>query len=445
MAIQAQMMDASDLDGGGQIVELEIEKIVPGGLGLARLGGQVVFVPFTAPGDRIRGQIIKRHRHHLTALCLEILAAGPDTQDPGCAFFGRCGGCQLRRMTPLLQDRIKTDFVREGLNRIGHFAGECLVKPMIPALEREGYRRRVGFKLFWTGTKVQLGFFAGGSNTLVDVDFCPVLDPRLAALMNPLRHLVASLSVREQIPAVDIVVGDSGMGLTFSLLKSWSAADKELVRSFSKEYKVGQVWFQLGLNSRLRPLLEEELLSYQVDGFYMFFQPGDFIQVHAAQNRRLIAQTLLLCGEGGLAWDLFSGIGNFTLPLSRVFKQVKGAEVMAMTVGQAEKNARRNRVANVVFLRENLFGEAGIARLKGLDRADLVLLDPPRTGAEKLCRGLAKGAQRIVYISCDPATFARDAAILVNGDYVMESVQPLDLFPQTRHVEVMALFRRMGK
>ncbi|MEO5330739.1 MAG: 23S rRNA (uracil(1939)-C(5))-methyltransferase RlmD [Magnetococcus sp. YQC-5] len=428
---------------GTDVLELEIEKIVPGGLGLARHAGQVAFVPNTAPGDRIRGHVTAIHRHHLTVQCIEILSSGPDTVDPGCAVFGQCGGCHMRRLSASLQDRIKTDFVREGLSRIAHLDVTDSLRPLIPALERDGYRRRVSFKVQWRDLRVLLGFYAAASNTLVDIEECPILDPRLAALMPPLRQLIAALSIREQIISVDMVVGDIGMGMIFSLTRSCPATDKLSIRRFADAYHLQQVWLREGRNRVDIVLVMHGPLAYTADGFEFYFHPGDFIQGHATQNRRMIEEVLWLGGEGKSAWDLFCGVGNFTLPLSRRFKLVKGVEGHARAVQLAKKNLQRNQVTNVSIQREDLFRETKITRLQGMDQVDLVLLDPPRSGADPLCRLLAHhGPERMIYLSCDPATFARDAALLVLGGYGLESVQPLDLFPQTKHVEVVALFRR---
>ncbi len=368
-----------------EVVELEIEKIVPGGLGLARHGGQVAFVPCTVPGDRIRGAVIARHRHHLMVHSLEILSAGADSVDPGCFYFGHCGGCQLRRLSAALHDRIKTDFVREGLTRIARLEVDQAFKPLIAADLRGGYRRRAGFKVEWNGREVLLGFFAGGSNEVVDLATCPILDPRLTALLSPLRHLIGALSVKEQISAVDGVVGDKGMGLVFYLSKSFSPADKKLVSRFAQEVGAGPVWFQVGLKNGLQPLVVDGFLSYKLDGFEFFFQPGDFIQAHATQNQHLVAEAMRLSGEGERGWDLFCGVGNFTLSLSRQFQQVNGVEIALQSVQQAEKNRIYNAVAeSVVFQRVDLFDKMALEHMQGIGLADLVLLDPPRTGADRV-------------------------------------------------------------
>ncbi|MBF0627144.1 MAG: hypothetical protein HQL91_02885 [Magnetococcales bacterium] len=432
-------------------VELVIEKLVPGGMGLARLEGRVAFVPHTAPGDRIRGRIEADRRHHLMVRCQEILVPGPDTVDPGCGVNGRCGGCQLRRIAPETQDAIKTGFVREGLERIARLdSAGLVVQPLLPAQQRDGYRRRATFQVGWNGSEVLLGFFAHGSHDIVDLTDCPVLDPRLSALFGPLRCFIARLQARAALNAIEVVAGDAGVGMVFCLLRPCPNADKEAMRTFATEIGVDQLWLRLG-RAAPRPLVTRRTLSYELDGLSIAFGPEDFVQGHALQNRLLVAETLRLSGRlsgrGQVAWDLFCGIGNFTLPLARSFAAVLGADLMAGSLHRAGKNVQKNGLAPVTFRRIDLFREEGVSLLPWQDPVDLVLLDPPRNGAETLCRHLATHgkAGRVVYVSCDPATLARDVAILVGGGFVLETVQPVDLFPQTRHVETIASFTRNGR
>ncbi|MBF0272366.1 MAG: TRAM domain-containing protein [Magnetococcales bacterium] len=427
----------------GTPVELTIEKLVPGGMGLARLEGRVVFVPGAMPGDRIRGRIESDHRHHVMVRCEAILTAGPDTVDPGCPADGSCGGCQLRRLSASHQDAVKAGFVKEGLERIARLDPTQALQPLIPARERDGYRRRATFQTRWTDHGPQLGFFAHGSHDIVDLTHCPILDPRLSALMSPLRRLIATLACRHSLSGIEVVAGDDGVGMVFCLLRPCPNTDKETMRRFAGETGADQVWIRVG-KSPPSPLVTHHPLSYAVDGFSIAFEPADFVQGHGTQNHTLVATAMTLAGKGQQAWDLFCGIGNFTLPLTRRFDRVAGSDLLPGSLRRSGENARRYDVGNrVVFHRIDLFREEDLTRLPWQEPVDLALLDPPRNGAEALCRQLAsKGPERIVYISCDPATFARDAAILVAGGYALEVVQPVDLFPQTRHVEITSRFVR---
>ncbi|MBF0191377.1 MAG: 23S rRNA (uracil(1939)-C(5))-methyltransferase RlmD [Magnetococcales bacterium] len=424
-------------------VELTIEKLVPGGMGLARLEGRVVFVPGAMPGDRIRGRIEGDHRHHLMVRCEAILSAGPNTVDPGCPADGTCGGCQLRRLSGPDQDAIKAGFVREGLERIARLDPAQALQPLIPAQERDGYRRRTTFQTRWSDAGPQLGFFAHGSHDIVDLVHCPVLDPRLSALMPRLRQLMPQLSCRHSLTGIELVAGDDGIGVVFCLLRPCPQTDKETMRRFAQEIGSEQVWIRIGKASPV-PLVAHATLRYAVDGFSIAFGPADFVQGHATQNHALVDAAMTLAGHGKQAWDLFCGIGNFTLPLTRRFERVTGSDLLAGSLRRSGENARRHGLEERVILHKiDLFRTEDLARLPWNQPVDLALLDPPRNGAEALCRQLAsKGPEKVVYISCDPATFARDAAILVEGGYTLEVVQPVDLFPQTRHVEITARFMR---
>ncbi|MBF0294336.1 MAG: 23S rRNA (uracil(1939)-C(5))-methyltransferase RlmD [Magnetococcales bacterium] len=427
----------------GAELELTIEKIVPGGDGLARHAGQVVFVPHTAPGDRIRAQVTATHGSFLRAQCLAILAPGPQTVDPGCERFGQCGGCQLRRLPAHVQNQLKTGFVQEGLVRIAHLDPAAILQPLLAAEQTDGYRRRALFRARMEGQKVALGFLAEGSDTLVDLTTCPVLEPRLNALLAPLRETIAAFTTPEQIQAVEAVAGDHGMGVIFHLLQSPSGHDKDAMRDFAQRTGVHQLWVGDRRPGRFSPLVTDHPLTYAADGFAFGFHPGDFIQVHAGQNRRMIEACMAMAGNGATAWDLYCGIGNFTLPLSRRFRRVTGVESQAGALARARKNLTANRVANVTGLRLDLSDAARLHAIAASREADLVLLDPPRSGAAEVCRQLADaGPRRLLYVSCDPATFARDADILVQGGYRLERVCPIDLFPQTRHVEIMAVLER---
>ncbi|MBF0180876.1 MAG: TRAM domain-containing protein [Magnetococcales bacterium] len=428
----------------GVELELTIEKIIPGGDGLARHAGQVVFVPHTAPGDHVLARVTARHTGFLRAQCLAILTPGPQTVDPRCERFGQCGGCQLRRLPAPLQDQIKTGFVQEGLVRIAHFDPHAILQPLLPAEQTDGYRRRALFRTLWDGQKATIGFLAEGSATLVDLTTCPVLEPRLDALLAPLRETITAFAHPERVHAVEAVAGDHGVGVIFHLLQSPSGHDKDAMRRFAQETGAQQLWVGDGRPGRLSPLITDQALTYAADGFEFAFHPGDFIQVHAGQNRRMIEACMAMAGTGETAWDLYCGIGNFTLPLARRFRRVTGVESHAGALARARKNLAANRVANVADLRLDLSDPAQLPRLGPGKDADLVLLDPPRSGAADACRHLAAaGPRRLLYVSCDPATFARDAGILIQGGYRLERVCPIDLFPQTRHVEIMAMLERV--
>ncbi|MEO5352857.1 MAG: 23S rRNA (uracil(1939)-C(5))-methyltransferase RlmD [Magnetococcus sp. XQGC-1] len=423
---------------------LQIEKIVPGGLGLGFHAGMAVFVPFTAPGEEILAEVTRRRPGSLFARCVQVLTPGAGRVDPGCALFTRCGGCQLRHLHGGVQQTIKGAFVQETLSRFPNLREPEPLPTWAAVAQGDGYRCRAGFKVRWVGGGLLLGFFQAASHQVADLTAsCPVLDPRLNHILPPLRQLLSTLSVRQRLPQVDAVVGEDGIGLVLHLLSAATPRDLTLLQQFARSQGVIQLWLQRGRKSGMHPVVQDGELSYRVDSHLFRFHPGDFIQAHQAGNSRLLQEVLQQGGSGGVAWDLFCGVGNFTLPLAERFARVLGVDGYAPALQRAEHNVGSSRSASVRFRCLDLFQEAEIAQLSREESADLVLLDPPREGALSLVKWLlGTPSKRLVYVSCNPATFARDAAILVHGGFSLERVQPLDLFPQTAHVELVALFVR---
>lgn len=425
---------------------VQIDKLVPGGLGLGFYEGAALFVPFTAPGDRIVAEVTKKKSGHLFARCVEILEAGPERIEPACAGFTQCGGCQLRHLSGPFQRAVKGVFLQETLSRFPTLRDVTLLPTWAASHQTDGYRCRAGFKVGWVGSRLLLGFFQTASHHIVDLpNGCPVLDDRLNRLITPLRLLITALSVRQKLPQVDMVVGAVGVGLIFHLLAAPTRRDLAIFKTFAKQQGIHQLWLQQGHKMEMQPVVQDAELFYRLEPYRLVFYPGDFIQAHQAGNRLLVREALRQGGGGEVAWDLFCGVGNFTLPLAEQFAHVLGVEVSAPAVQRAEANAKEGQMANVRFRTLDLFCEQTVAQLASERAADLVLLDPPREGAVILVNWLiTTPLKRLVYISCNPATFARDATLLLGGGFVLELVQPIDLFPQTFHQELVALFVRRG-
>lgn len=423
---------------------VQIDKLVPGGSGLGFYEGSALFVPFTAPGDRIVAEVTQKKTGHLFARCVEILEPGPERMDPACEHFTQCGGCQLRHLSAPFQQTVKGAFLRETLSRFPNLRAVTPMPTWAASPQADGYRCRAGFKVRWVGSRLLLGFFQTASHRIADLtNGCPVLDDRLSRLIPPLRLLIADLSVRQKLPQVDGVVGENGVGLLFHLLTPPTRSDLERLHTFAKQEGIRQLWLQQGRKTGIHPVVQDGELFYRLDPYRLVFNPGDFIQAHQAGNRLLVQEALRQGGEGEVAWDLFCGMGNFTLPLARQFAYVLGVEGYAPALQRAEANARSGQMANIRFRALDLFQEGAVAQLATERGADLVLLDPPREGALVLIKWLVTTPlKRLVYVSCNPATFARDATILTGAGFVLERVQPIDLFPQTFHLELVALFVR---
>jgi 23S rRNA (uracil1939-C5)-methyltransferase len=368
------------------VVEVDVEKLVFGGDGLARFGAQIVFVPFAAPGDRLRIRVTEVGKAFARGAIVEVVKPGPSRRDPKCRHFGACGGCHLQHVAYAAQLDAKAAFVRESLRRIGHI--DWTDEIPVRAAAEWGYRTRTELQ----ARRRHLGYFRAGTHEIVDVEECPILVPEAEAFVRGLR-------ADPPRNAVHVAVGDDG-----NVVTGGGAAIRQRVAGFDFEFAA--------------------------DSFF--------------QGNRLLADELVREATGGaagdLAIDLFAGAGLFSLPLSRGFREVVAVESRRAASRRAEANAARAAVTNVRFVAESV--EPWLARPLP-SPPDLVLLDPPRTGAGPNVVGAiaALGARDVTYVSCDPATLARDLSLFLARGYRLVSVVALDLFPQTYHVETVAKLR----
>lgn len=423
-------------------MEVTVERIVAGGVGLGRWQGMAVLVPFSAPGDLLRIEVRQRGNRFLRGEILEILEPGAGRRAPLCPWYGRCGGCDLQHLTDEAALQAKSAILEDALARIGGIREAGILAPALAAQQTLGYRRRVGFKVRRLGNRVLMGFFERESHRIVDLAGCPAIHPDLSRLLAPLRLLIAALDGGGGLPQVDAVRGEEGCGLIFHLLHPLSRRDGQRLEGFAREQGIGQIWVQYGRKTGLVPLWQTSPLSCLVPPFRLAFHPADFVQAHFQQNRLLVQEAMACCGQGARALDLFCGVGNFTLFLAGGFGEVLGVEGYAPALQRAADNATDNGVTGVSFRPLDLASTDGVAALPQSGLAT-VLLDPPREGAVAVCRWLAGGeVPRVVYVSCDPPSLARDTAILQHGGYRLLKATAVDMFPQTHHVETVALFER---
>ncbi|UYG08953.1 TRAM domain-containing protein [Halomonas sp. M4R1S46] len=423
---------------------LTIQGLAHDGRGVARnAAGKTVFVEGALPGERVEVAVHRTRQRYDEAHVRTLVEASPERVTPPCAHFARCGGCDLQHLSIDGQRRHKQAVLRELLARQGITpAGE----PELLAGAGEGYRRRarLGVKVDADGG-VHLGFRARHSHRLVDVESCPVLVPSLSVLPGPLRRLVEGLEAPRQVGHLELSASDAGVTLVVRQLRD-HAADTARWRAFAearglhlarwvgREAPVFE-WLtpRPTLASRLRVASQEVTLS---------FSPGDFLQANEAVNQRMVAAALawlapLAAGERVL--DLFAGVGNFSLPLAAQGARVRAVEGSPAMVERLADNARRNGLA-VEARQADLNDAAACLPLLEDPAPGTVVLDPPRDGAEMACRLLARHpAPRVLYVSCDPATLARDAAHLVRAGYVVSRWAVADMFAHTAHLESMLL------
>jgi len=427
----------------------EVTALTLEGSGVLRPGGKRVLVPGALAGEEVLFQRRRRRRNYDEGVLVEVRRASPDRVEPGCEYFGVCGGCSLQHLSPDAQIAMKQGTLIDSLARIAGLE-PSLVLP--PARGRVwGYRRkaRLGVRYVERKGRVLVGFREFEKPWVTDMLHCATLAPAISRLIEPLSALIGSLSVRARLPQVEATVAENATALVLRLLDPLMSADREKLRHFAHVHNV-RIYLQPGNEASVAELESQPgaaELHYRIPDFdiTLGFGPTDFIQVHGEVNRLMISQAVSLLAPvpTDRVLDLFCGIGNFTLPLARRAGEVVGLEGAATAVRRGRQNARLADLGNALFVEADLTG-AGTEGAWTRERFDLVLLDPPRTGATELLPALGKlAARRIVYVSCHPGTLARDAARLV-GDYgyKLASAGVLDMFPHTSHVESMALFER---
>ena len=441
--------------------ELEIESLDMEARGVGRTvnengePGKVIFVEGALPGERVSYSSYRRKPSFEQAQVVSVLRESVIRATPKCQFFGTCGGCSMQHLDVRAQIAVKQRVLEDNLQHLSKLRAETMFRPIHgPSW---GYRCRARLTVRHVEKKggVLVGFHERKSSYVADMTSCEVLPPHVSAMLVPLRHLVASLSIRDRMPQIELAVGSDVTALVLRILEPLTEADEALLRVFADEHDV-QWWLQPKGPDTVYPFypLDREL-AYTLPEFNirMPFKPTDFTQVNHQINRVLVSRALSLLApqRSDRVLDLFCGIGNFTLPLARVSREVVGIEGSEALTARALENAKANGVdGHTSFACRNLF-EVTADDLRALGRFDKFLIDPPREGALAVSKALADIAQsgdgplpeRIVYVSCNPATLARDAGLLVHeAGYRMKGAGVVNMFPHTSHVESIALFER---
>ena len=430
-----------------RIKDVLIEALSHEGRGIARVDGKAVFVHAALPGERVDIQLTRRHRDFDEADVLEIRQPSDRRTTPRCAVYGRCGGCAAQHMDHTLQLEFRSAALFDQLLRVARCEPPERLTPLTGPEWHYRRRARLGVKYVPGKGGVLVGFRERLKYFLTDMRDCHTLEVDAAALIEPLRGLIAQLSIRERLPQIELASGDDGLALVLRVLREPSVDDRERLAAFEAQYAVS-LYLQSGGPATVVPLSEAtRALHYRLSAFDVEFEflPTDFVQINSRLNEAMVTRVVeLLAPESGLrVLDLFAGLGNFTLPLARRGLAVRAVEGEATLVARARDNAQRNGLDSIEHVVADLFAESpGAAWMQG--RWDRVLLDPPRAGALQVCQMMDRlEPARIVYVSCNPATLARDAAILVHHHgYRLQAAGIIDMFPQTAHVEAVAVFQR---
>ena len=433
-----------------QTFELHIESLDHEARGVAHLDGKVVFVEGALPGEHVTAQLIKKKPKFNTARATSIHSSSWLRVDPKCPHFGVCGGCAMQHLAPDAQVAVKQRVLEDAFKHLADLKPEQILAPIHGPAWGYRYRARLTARLVPRKGGVLVGFHERRSSYVADMSSCAVLPKKVSDLLVPLRRLIESMSTPDRLPQIEVAIGDASTAFVLRHLEPLSEEDKSLLRAFGHAHDV-QWWLQPKGPETVH-LLDEcgsEDLSYRLPAFNvrMPFKPTDFTQVNHQINRVLVSKALSLLDvqPSDRVLDLFCGLGNFTLPLARQAKAVLGIEGSDALVQRARDNAMANRLDNVTFEARNLF-EFTPETLDALPAFDRLLIDPPREGALAVCEALASQSretrpERIVYVSCNPATLARDAAVLCHrGDYRLRQAGVINMFPHTGHVESIAVF-----
>jgi len=425
-------------------MKLEIDALDAAGRGVARNAGKVVFVEGALAGELVEARLLEAKPKFDRARVTAILRSSASRRAPPCPYFGVCGGCVTQHVDARTQVAAKQRWLEDNLARIGKVKADAMLPPVYG--EEWGYRHRARLSVRFVEGKggALVGFRERKSTYVADMRSCGVLPPRISGLIVPLRNLIGELSIRDRVPQIEIAVGDAATVLLFRHLLPFSEADHALLCGFADTHAV-QVWLQPAGPETAAPLhpAERDALFYDLPefGVRIAFQPADFTQVNPAVNRLLVARAVRLLDPqpGERIADLFCGIGNFSLPLARRGAEVIGFEGSALLVARARENAAANDLV-AQFEVADLFQP----NLAAFGRFDKFLIDPPREGAISLVHSLPEDwPRRIVYVSCDPATLARDADVLVHQKgFTLSAAGVVNMFPHTAHVESIALFER---
>ena len=434
------------MPGDSELLDARIIDLTHDGQGVADLGERRVFVPGALPGEKVRLAPRRRRRQYHEADLIEILEPSAARVEPPCEYFGRCGGCAVQHLSYEAQIPFKQTTVQEALSRIAGVEPEAWLEPILGPQWHYRRRARLGVRFVKGKDRVLVGFKERATRYVTDMASCRVLVEPLDMLPGDLGEVIGRTTLQQRLPQAELAAGEDARAAVLRVLDDPTAADLELFADLGRRCDV-DVYLQRGGPGTIRALDPEGVgqLAYSLPDFdvTLHFAPTDFLQVNAEVNAALVAQTLRLLEVQGTdrVLDLYCGLGNFSLPLARYASQVLGVEGEGGLVARAAGNARLNGIDNASFVAGDLSQpEWSFMR----EAWDLVVLDPPRSGAQTVVSQMARMApRRIAYVSCHPATLARDTKELVETQgYRLIAAGIADMFPHTHHVEAMALFER---
>lgn len=433
-----------------------IESLDQEGRGVAHVEGKAIFIDGALPQERVAFQSHQIKPSYELANTVAVLKQSNQRVTPKCAHFGYCGGCKLQHLDFAAQVAAKQRLLENDLWHIGKVKAQNMLPPLYGPTWGYRHKARLSVKYVQKKQRVLVGFIEKATSFVADMNSCEVLVPEVSALISPLQTLILQLSLKDKIPQIELAVGEAVdnqavIVLILRILDALTAQDEALLIAFADKHAV-QIWTQSKGPDTIKPLypLDGSQLQYHLPEFGLTypFKPNEFTQVNPQINQVMIRRAMQLLSPQAheRIVDFFCGIGNFTLPIARSGAQVLGLEGLANLVERANESAQLNEITQAEFGVADLF-KMTADHLSDLGHFDKWLIDPPRDGAYELVKAISEdnAPQRIVYVSCNPATLARDAGVLVNEKaYQLKAAGVINMFPHTSHVESIALFERVA-
>lgn len=431
-------------------LELEVESIDLEGNGVAHHEGKVYFVEGALTGEHVLAEITRDKVRYARAKTVSVLRAASARVKPKCPNFGTCGGCSLQHMAPNLQIASKARVLEDALKRIGQQKPEQMLAPISGVFWGYRHRARLSCKFVLKKNQMMVGFHEKHAPYVVNLNECLVFPPKMSLLLNPLKRLIESMEARDHLPQLEVAIGKGEIAIALRHMVALSTNDIKRLTDFAQKHEIDW-WLQPAGPETVHRLQASSPIELCYDipsfGITMHFKPTDFTQINHQINDVLVqrAVSLMQVQADDKVLDLFCGLGNFSLPLAKSCFQVKGLEGSEDLVKRATENAIRNGLADQTeFVQRDLF-EVDAKEWESWGFYNRVLIDPPRDGAYAICKAIAEAHQdfkpvRIVYVSCNPATLARDVKVLCeNGDYKLSLAGIINMFPHTGHVESIAV------
>lgn len=431
-----------------EAVKVTIESLAHDGRGVTHVDGKVVFIDEALPGEEVEFIYTDSRKDYAEGKVVNLISQADARAEPQCEHFGRCGGCSFQHVKDALQIGMKQGLLEEQFSRIGKIEIPQIWEPLTGP--HWGYRRkaRMGVKYVAKKGRVLVGFRERRNPFLAEIESCKVMHPLVGEKLMDLSHMIGELSIKDKIPQIEVALGDEDCVLAFRVLEPPSVEDKEIMRAFGHQHNISICLQSKGPDTIVPIEGETEVIpSYTLpdQGITFNFKPAMFTQVNYEINKKMITRVIeaLDLNENDNVLDLFCGLGNFTLPMATKAGHVVGVEGDLPLVNHARENAKLNNLSNVDFhvadLTKDVSGQAWSKQ-----KFNKIMLDPSRAGASEVLHNLKHWQpDLIMYVSCNPSTLARDAGILVNElGYKLVKAGVMDMFPQTGHVESIALFKK---